>query len=221
MTLAGREWGDPGLPALVCLHGVTSHGRHFAKLGERLGDRYHVVAFDLRGHADSPWEPPWHLEQHVADVLDVAPPRAIWLGHSFGGRVAYEAAAAAPERVERLVLLDPAIRIPPHVGLAAAENARRDRSYASFDEGIDRRYEESVLTTAPRELVEEELRAHLERAEGRLRALSPRATLGRGYAIVRAGGAIVRTSDAVAPGVSVQVELAKGGFGATVEDVRE
>ena len=66
-------------------------------------------------------------------------------------------AAASPtrprrrsDRVERLVLLDPAIRIPPHVGIAAAENARRDRSYVSFEEGIDRRYEESVLTTAPR-----------------------------------------------------------------------
>ncbi len=36
--------------------------------------------------------------------------RCAWLGHSFGGRIAYEAAAAAPDRVERLVLLDPAIR---------------------------------------------------------------------------------------------------------------
>ena len=162
MSLARYEWGDASRPALVCLHGVTSHGRHFARLAERLSDRFHVVALDLRGHGGSPWEPPWNLEQHVADVLETAPQEpAAWLGHSFGGRVAYEAAAAAPERVERLVLLDPAIRIPPHVGIAAAENARRDRSYVSFDEGIDRRYEESVLTTAPRGLVEEELVAHL------------------------------------------------------------
>ncbi len=162
MTLVRHEWGEPGLPALVCLHGVTSHGRHFAKLAERLARSFHVIAFDLRGHGDSLWEPPWHLEQHVADVLDAAPEgRCAWLGHSFGGRVAFEAAAAVPERVERLVLLDPAIRIPPYVGIAAAENARRDRSYVSFQEGIDRRYEESVLTTAPRELVEDELRVHL------------------------------------------------------------
>ena len=89
-------------------------------------------------------------------MLDAAPPGpAAWLGHSFGGRIAYETAAAAPDRVERLVLLDPAIQIlPPQLGIAAAENARRDRSYVSFEEGIDRRYEESVLTTAPRELVE-------------------------------------------------------------------
>ena len=171
MSLARREWGDDGRPALVCLHGVTSHARHFAKLAERLADRFHVVALDLRGHADSTWEPPWLLEQHVADVLEAAPAGpATWLGHSFGGRVAYEAAAAAPERVERLVLLDPAIRLPPHVGLAAAENARRERSYACFAEGIDRRYEESVLTTAPRALVEEELAAHLlPDGEGRFR----------------------------------------------------
>ena len=46
-------------------------------------------------------------------------------------------------------------------GLRAAEKARADRSYVSFAEGIDRRYEESVLTTAPRELVEAELGEHL------------------------------------------------------------
>ncbi len=162
MSLALYEWGDASRPALVCLHGVTSHGRHFERLAERLSDRFHVVALDLRGHGRSPWDPPWHLEQHVADVLEAAPPgRVAWLGHSFGGRVAYEVAAAAPDRVERLVLLDPAILLPPHVGFAAAENARRDRSYVSFEEGIDRRYEESVLTTAPRDLVEEELAMHL------------------------------------------------------------
>jgi lipase len=162
LKLSARRWGEPDLPALVCLHGVTSHARHFAQLAARLSDRFSVVALDLRGHADSGWEPPWQLEQHVADVLETAPlGPCVWLGHSFGGRIAYETAAAAPERVERLVLLDPAIRIPPHVALAAAENARRDRSYVSFEEGIDRRYEESVLTTAPRELVETELREHL------------------------------------------------------------
>jgi lipase len=171
LTLARHEWGDASLPPLVCLHGVTSHARHFARLAERLAGRFHVVGLDLRGHGDSPWEPPWHLEQHVADVLAAAPPApAAWLGHSFGARVAYEAAAAAPERVERLVLLDPAIRIPPHVGLAAAENARKERSYASFAEGIDRRFEESVLTTAPRGLVEDELLVHLlESEDGRFR----------------------------------------------------
>jgi lipase len=162
VSLARYEWGDESLPPLVCLHGVTGHGRHFRPFAERLSDRLHIVAFDLRGHGGSTWEPPWNLEQHVADVLAAAPQRpCAWLGHSFGGRIAFEAAAASPGRVERLVLLDPAVHLPPHIGLAAAEKARLDRSYPSFDEGIDHRYAESVLTTAPRDLVEAELREHL------------------------------------------------------------
>ena len=171
MTLRLRRWGEPELPALVCLHGVTSHAAHFARLADRLADRYAIVALDLRGHADSTWEPPWHLEQHVEDVLESAPETpGAWLGHSFGARIAFEVAAAAPERVERLVLLDPAIHVHPAVGLHAAENARRERSYASFSEAIDRRYEESVLTRAPRELLEAELREHLvEDGDGRWR----------------------------------------------------
>jgi len=37
---------------------------------------------------------------------------------------------------------------------------------------------------------------------------------------VRAGGELVRSSDAVEPGEHVDVDLAKGGFGARVEETR-
>ena len=171
-----HEWGERGSPLLVCLHGVTSHGRHFAKLAQRLADRFHVVALDLRGHGASPWEPPWNLEQHVDDAIDALQGAGLagapcgWIGHSFGGRIAFELAAAAPELVERLVLLDPAIQIPPGAGLDGAERARTDRSYASFDAAIDARYEESKLARAARELVADSLRTHLaEEADGRWR----------------------------------------------------
>ena len=170
MKLALEEWGDPGAERVVCLHGVTSHGRHFARLAEALPG-HHVLAPDLLGHGSSPYEPPWDLERHLAAVVDtVGAEPACLVGHSFGGRLALELAARAPKLVPRLVLLDPAIHVPPPVALYAAENARRERAYVSFDEGIDRRYEESQLTRAPRELVEEELRAHLVRSEdGRFR----------------------------------------------------
>ncbi|MCP9485753.1 MAG: alpha/beta hydrolase [Gaiellaceae bacterium MAG52_C11] len=167
MTLHTHEWGERGSPVVVCLHGITSHGRHFAKLAERLAARFHVVALDLRGHGGSDYEPPWHLEQHVEDALDTLQEHGLveqpvrWIGHSFGGRIAFEVAAAAPEAVERLVLLDPALLISGNAALNGAEGARLDRSYASFDEAIDRRFEESRLSRAPRELVAGELRAHL------------------------------------------------------------
>ena len=171
-----HEWGERGSPVVVCLHGITSHGRHFAKLAERLAGHLHVVALDLRGHGGSEYEPPWHLEQHVEDAIDTLqelghveqPIR--WLGHSFGGRIAFEVAAAAPEAVERLVLLDPALLISGNAALNGAEGARPDRSYATFEEAIDRRFEESRLSRAPRELVAEELRAHLvQHRDGRWR----------------------------------------------------
>jgi exodeoxyribonuclease VII large subunit len=70
-------------------------------------------------------------------------------------------------------------------------------------------------------LTVERKRARLEGARGRLRALSPKATLERGYAIVRAERRIIRGSAEVIPGTQVDVELGRGGFGATVEETRE
>ena len=75
------------------------------------------------------------------------------------------------------------------------------------------------LQRAPLHLLERK-RARLDSAHGRLRALSPRATLERGYAIVRDGSCIVRGSAEVQSGARVDVELGEGGFEATVENTR-
>ncbi len=76
------------------------------------------------------------------------------------------------------------------------------------------------LSDAPMRLVERR-RTAVEHAAGRLRTLSPRATLARGYAIVRDERGILRSSAALAAGTRVDVELAEGAFGARVEDVRD
>jgi lipase len=166
--LAVHAWGDEGAPRVVCLHGVTAHGRHFGPLAERLADGFRVLAPDLLGHGDSSWDPPWDIGTHVDALLETfgdAP--AAWLGHSFGGRLAFEVAAREPSLVERLVLVDPAILVPPHAALLAAENARTERTYASFAEGIERRFDESQLGPgATREALERELAVHLVESEG-------------------------------------------------------
>jgi lipase len=145
----------------VCLHGVTAWGGHFAELGKELAATHRVLAPDLLGHGASPREPPWRLDDHLDAIERTVGEAPLWLGHSFGGRLAFEHAARHPGTTERLVLLDPAILLPPPVALWAAENARAERVYSSFEHGIDRRYEESQLQRAPRELVETELRGHL------------------------------------------------------------
>jgi lipase len=170
VTLALFEWGEPHAPRVVCLHGVRNHGRHFAPLAAELSE-FHVLAPDLLGHGSSPWEPPWDIGAHcdaIREAIGAEP--ALLLGHSFGGRLAFELAARAPELVPKLVLLDPAILLPGHVALVAAENARKELSFVSFDELVERRFDESQLHFAPRELVAEDLAPHVETGDdGRVR----------------------------------------------------
>ena len=164
MPLHLHEWGERAAPPLVCLHGVTGHGRRFRRLAEeRLAERFRVLAPDLRGHGRSDWEPPWTLRANLADVLGTVAAagveRATWLGHSFGGRLILELAALVPERVERALLLDPAIDLLPHVGFDQAEDHRRERVFESVDAAIEARLEGNPAT--PRAFVEEEAREHL------------------------------------------------------------
>jgi exodeoxyribonuclease VII large subunit len=70
------------------------------------------------------------------------------------------------------------------------------------------------LDRAPALLLERK-RASLEHAHGRLGALSPRSTLARGYAIVRDAEGIVTSQPA--SGEHLDVEVADGTFGATVD----
>ena len=171
MRLYLREWGDPASPALVCLHGVTSFGGRFRQLAEERLVRHRVLAPDLRGHGLSEHDAPWDLETHVADVLEtVGEERATWIGHSFGGRIVAELASREPGRVERMVLLDPALQVLPHVALDMAEAACDDVSFADPEEAIQWRLDSGRFLHTPRELFEEDAREHLERGrDGRLR----------------------------------------------------
>jgi lipase len=185
MRLHLHEWGDPAAPAVVCVHGIAAHGRRFRRLAEeRLGRSFRVLAPDLRGHGRSGYEPPWDLATHAGDLLETVAAAGVaagaWVGHSFGGRLVLELCARAPERVESVALLDPAIQILPHVGLDFASEAAADRSFATPEEAIEARLAGGAPT--PREFVEEEAREHLARsADGRLRWRYARPAVVTGY----------------------------------------
>jgi exodeoxyribonuclease VII large subunit len=132
--------------------------------------------------------------------------------------LAADVRASTPTAAARLVVPD-AAELRAELGRARATLAR------GVQRALERRRERlsllhSRLRAGPRLLVERR-RGRLEAAAGRLRALSPQATLDRGYAIVRSEGSVLRSGRDVSPGGEVDVQLARGGFAARVEELRE
>jgi len=97
------------------------------------------------------------------------------------------------------------------LGLAIRSRIERDRSR------LERHGER--LRAAPRALLERR-RVALDHAGSRLQALSPLATLNRGYAIVRSDGEALRDAAAVEPDAALDIQLAAGSLGARVTEAR-
>ena len=106
-----ERWGESG-PALLCVHGITSSRRSWARFAEHAAATHRVFAYDQRGHGDSANVlGPMTLERSLLDLEAVT--RAIGgdlralLGHSWGGAVVI----LGGRRVacERIVAIDPMI----------------------------------------------------------------------------------------------------------------
>ena len=91
---------------VVLLHGFAGTGRLWDPVVARLdGERYRPLAPDLRGHGTAATRRPVSFEGCVEDVLGLVAHPFTLVGYSMGGRIALLAALAAPERIERLVLV--------------------------------------------------------------------------------------------------------------------
>jgi len=131
--------------------------------------------------------------------------------------LAADVRASTPTAATRLV-------VPDLAELIAGLDRSRNRMDASVRQTLARdrdRLERSRerLRSAPLLLLERR-RVALDHAAARLQALSPRATLARGYAVVRSGGQALRDAAATAAGDRVEIELATGALVATVSEVR-
>ena len=82
-------------------------------------------------------------------------------------------------------------------------------------EGVERAHQR--LRAAPALAVERK-RAALETTAAKLRVLSPLQTLDRGYAIVRTDSHVVTDASVLDVGATVDVRVARGSFGARVEE---
>jgi pimeloyl-ACP methyl ester carboxylesterase len=105
--------GPQGGAAVLCVPGLSANARSFDAVAATLARRgRYVVALDLRGRGGSPATSPgshgWL--HHAEDVLQAAGQLGFGdfdlIGHSMGAFVAMQAAALAPARIRRLVLID-------------------------------------------------------------------------------------------------------------------
>lgn len=121
-------------PPLVLLHGIGSNARSWAEQLAGLGDLRRVVAWDAPGYGDStPVAPPRptaaDYAERLARFLDgLGLDRIVLLGHSLGALVAGSFTAARPQRVERLILANPALghRTDPAAPLPPPAQGRLD-----------------------------------------------------------------------------------------------
>jgi exodeoxyribonuclease VII large subunit len=158
---------------------------------------------------------PFSDERVVRAVAACAVPVVSAVGHEQDTPLcdlAADVRASTPSVAGRLVVPDLAELHAwlerAHAGLGRGARRAVDAYRRRLEAAHDR------LRRAPL-LALERRSARLETTHARLRALSPRATLDRGYAIVRSGAELVR--DPPPTGAPLEIEVAGGRFGARTE----
>lgn len=115
--IAYFEWGAPDGQAVFLIHATGFHARCWDRVIAALPPGFRAIAPDTRGHGLSEragrmtdWSLAGRDAQELAAHLDLR--GAIGVGHSKGGHTLVQVAAAAPERFERLLLIDPVLLAP-------------------------------------------------------------------------------------------------------------
>lgn len=112
LRYAVRRWGAADAPRLFLLHGWMDSSPTFQFVVDALAADWQVIAPDWRGYGASEWlgRPYWFpdyyadLEALLRHYSAEAPVRLV--GHSMGANIAATYAAARPQRVAQLVMLD-------------------------------------------------------------------------------------------------------------------
>jgi len=151
---------------VVLLHGFAGTARHWDRVTASLDrERYSPLALDLGPDA-------------LHSVPAASPDRFILCGYSLGGRVALHIAAAAPERVTRLVLVSATAGIDDQAERFAADEQLAGEIEQGTIEQFIARWRSGPLFAGDPEWVHEEIAADTRRIvpaqlAATLRALGP------------------------------------------------
>ncbi|MDR3503235.1 MAG: alpha/beta hydrolase [Legionella sp.] len=109
------EGPNHGAPVLL-LHGATHRWQSFTPITADLCAYFHVYAMDFRGHGKSQKRAArYALEDHLDDtqsfIEGVTKEPTVLIGHSLGAMVGCMLAAAQPQLVKALILIDPPLNL--------------------------------------------------------------------------------------------------------------
>jgi pimeloyl-ACP methyl ester carboxylesterase len=160
------DWGSDDKPAMLLIHGGRDHCRNWDWVAERLTDRYHVIAPDLRGHGDSDWATGGSYNElnYVYDIAQLVLQKKMApvtiIAHSLGGSIGLLYAGIYPETVAKIVAIEGlgpspemlarmnatpvAERVRSRFEARRASAGRIPRKYATIDEALARMKDENT-----------------------------------------------------------------------------
>ena len=106
------DWGDETAPHLLMIHGGRDHCRNWDWVAERLRDRYHIIAPDLRGHGDSAWAvgATYSEINYIYDIAQLVHQKKMApvtiIAHSLGGSIGLLYSGLFPETVKKIVAIE-------------------------------------------------------------------------------------------------------------------
>lgn len=112
MQLHFRKMGSG--PPLIILHGLYGSGDNWYLAGRALSRLFTVYLIDQRNHGNSPHDPVFNYDVMSIDLADFyeyhSLEKACIIGHSMGGKAAMNFAFKFPSKVQKLVVIDIALR---------------------------------------------------------------------------------------------------------------
>lgn len=109
-----RQWGTPGKPAIIMVHGLARLSTDFDIVARQLADDYFILCPDILGRGYSAWAQnpdqeyvPGFYAAQLMEMLDhFNIDQCSWIGTSMGGIVGLMVADVAPKRISRILLND-------------------------------------------------------------------------------------------------------------------
>jgi esterase len=168
------DWGNPGAPPLILIHGLDRVARTFDHVATHFTSRFHVIAIDMRGHGDSSWDPAgrYLVEDHVGDLEALVRQLGLrnitlW-GNSTGGRVVQVFAGMHPELVSRVISEDVGPERPRQISDSYSKRVAQEEAGWASEEELLAQLRKSSSGTSDAVLVPYVRYGTKRRADGRI-----------------------------------------------------